>query len=430
MRYFEWMNPKSGARERISIDNGIYQREVGANKWKQIDFINIDKSISNDLPDYIYNYYFDDLKGENIIFTVSGTGYVFEFNYKNKSLKRLDKTFFKGYNFSAPQFIRNDTIYSIGGYGFWGYSRAITYYSDKLREWNEIRTRNFGPDSFVEGYQGYSKKTDKFYSGAPYKLLSLIDYKREVDDNLFAFDFKTLEWSIIGKINSFIPFRDENPKILWDGSHFLHFSATNIYLSDPIENKLYLVQNPKHFFHTRGVFHILGDTIYNYYENRTTVIKVSKKQLLKEAKYLGKFYESDNQLLYQYSYIALILSVLGIFSFFIFKRKTKFLNSMDGKSTHFNKLEIKLLKFFIEQDLKENKYVSVLQFNEILNLDNKSPENQRRMRNKFLKDLNLKFLLNYNINEAVTRYKSDEDNRLVLYRLKEEAKSHVEKLVS
>lgn len=317
-RHFEWMNSKSGARERISIDNGIYQREVGANKWQKIDVIDIDKAISDELPEYFSNNYFNDSKGEDVIFIISGTGYVFVFNYKNKSLRRLDKTYFKGYNFNAPQFIRNDTIYSIGGYGFWGYSRAITFYSNKLREWNEIRTRNFGPDSFVEGYQGYSKKTDKFYSGAPYKLLSLIDYKREVDDNLFAFDFKTLEWSIIGKINSFIPFRDENPKILWDGSHFLHFSATNIYLSDPIENKLYLVQNPKHFFHTRGVFHILGDTIYNYYDNQTTIIKLSKKQLFKEAKFIGKFYEPDDKMFYQYLYLALILIVLGIASYIVF----------------------------------------------------------------------------------------------------------------
>jgi hypothetical protein len=40
-RYFEWMNQKSGARERILVDAKTYIREVQPNVWKQLGVLNV-----------------------------------------------------------------------------------------------------------------------------------------------------------------------------------------------------------------------------------------------------------------------------------------------------------------------------------------------------------------------------------------------------
>lgn len=113
-----------------------------------------------------------------------------------------------------------------------------------------------------------------------------------------------------------------------------------------------------------------------------------------------------------------------------FFRTKKISNLKIDQNTHFDQLELNLLKCLVDEESNEKEYVSVLLVNDILNIQSKSPENQRRIRTKFLNDINLKFRLNYNISEAVTRYKSEEDNRLVLYRLKDEAKIHIKKLLS
>ena len=93
-------------------------------------------------------------------------------------------------------------------------------------------------------------------------------------------------------------------------------------------------------------------------------------------------------------------------------------------------MELELLKKLIGLESNEDKYLTVLEINEILKLDSKSPEYQRRIRSKFLKDLNLKFLINFKVNDAVTRFKSGEDCRLVLYKLTNEAKIHSAKFLN
>lgn len=428
-RYFEWINSRVGSRERILVDSRTYIREIQPNVWKQLAVLNVDTTILSDLADSFENNYFPASDGESLIFTVGGTGRVYSFNPNKRILKRLDKTYFRGYNFKAPQFLRNDTLYSFGGTGFWGYSKALTYYDIKFREWQDIRPINFGPESFVHGYQGYSKLEDKFYSAAPYRLLQLKGYPEVFDNRLFLFDFKSLQWSILGKINPDIPL-NEKKTIFWDGTHFLHFTLSKIYFIEPVKNEVHLFENEKSFFPLGDYMRMLGDTIYNFHDNHTTIVKISKKDILKQAKFIGVFYINDNQLIYQYAILA--FSVLGfiILGYVFINKKRKDQKKNISTNNQFDELELLFLKWFFELEMESNDQVSVVQINEMLKIDTKSPEHQRRIRSKFLNDLNLKFLINYKVNEAVIRFKSGEDSRLVYYKLTDEAKTHCRKLLN
>lgn len=422
-RYFEWINSSLGSRERILVDSRTYVREIQPNVWKQLAVLNVDSAILSDLAVTFNNNYFHASDGESLLFTVDGTGMVYHFNSNKMILKRLDKTYFRGYNFKAPQFLRKDTLYSFGGTGFWGYSKALTYYDVKLREWQDIRAINFGPESFVHGYQGYSKIADKFFSGAPYRVLLLKGYPKVIDDKLFAFDFKSLQWSILGNINPDLP-PDVNSTAIWDGKYFLHFTMSKIFFIEPVKNEVFLFENEKFYFPLGDHIKVQGDTIYIFHENQTTIVKLSKKDLLKQAKFFGVFYINDNQAIYQYA--AITFSVLGfiILGYQIFRKRKNIKRKVESFS-HFDELELLFLKRFLESDKESENYVSVVQINEILKIDDKSPEHQRRLRSKFLKDLNLKFLINYKIEEAIIRSKSGDDSRLVYYKLTNEAKELV-----
>jgi hypothetical protein len=421
------MNEKLGSRERIFLDSKVYVREVQPNVWNQLEILDFDSSVLFDLPETFYNNYFSAQDSENILFTINGTGKVYRFSTNKLLLARLDKTYYKGYNFGAPQFIRNDTLYSIGGYGFWGISKAITYYDEKLKEWQDIRAVNFGPESFGGGYQGYSKQSDKFYSCAPVRNLNLKGYPEIIDDKLYAFDFKTYEWSILGRLNPENPFKDRH-KIIWDGKYFLHFNVSKLYFMDPINNEVFLFENNKIFFPIGDDIRLIGDNIQFYHENLTSIVKLSKTQLLKEAKLIGKFYINEIQVYYQYSFAAMSLSGLILLGYFVYYKKRK--RFKIENSPNFDSLELTLLKKLIGLEMNEEKYVSVLEVNNIFKIDDKSPEHQRRLRSKFLKDLNLKFLINYKIEEAIIRSKSGDDSRLVYYKLTNEAKEHLIDLIN
>jgi hypothetical protein len=428
-RYFEWMNQNSGARERILVETKAHVREIQPNVWQQLGVLNVNAADLTDLPETFSNNYFLDTDGESLLITVSGTGKVYQFNLNKRELKRLDKTYFKGYNFEAPQFIRKDTLYSFGGTGFWGYSKSLTFYDKSQKEWQDLLAINIGPECFVGGYQGYSNQNDMFYSCAPVRNLQLKGYPKVIDDRLFAFNFKTYEWSILGKLNPEIPITDKKA-IIWDGKYFLHFNISNVYFLDPIKNEVFLFENHKSFFPNNNNIRLIGDTIQIYPENLTTIIKLSKTKLLHNAKFIGKFYINENQVYYYYSFAAISLSGLIILSYFVYYKKRKRSNSKIENNPNFDSLELTLLKKLIGLELDKEKYVSVLEVNEILRLDDKSPEHQRRLRSKFLKDLNLKFLINYKIKEAIVRFKSSEDSRLVYYKLTNEAKEQLIDLIN
>lgn len=80
------------------------------------------------------------IKGEKDLFIkIEGTGRLYKVTQrKNDSLffKRIDSTFYFGYNNNAYAFKYNDTIMSLGGFGYWRFNGQLRYYSFKNREWD------------------------------------------------------------------------------------------------------------------------------------------------------------------------------------------------------------------------------------------------------------------------------------------------------
>jgi hypothetical protein len=415
-RYFEWINNKSGLRERIDVDTYHHSVEIEAGVWNLATNLIVEKSTFRDLPPNFGNNFFYCKNNQLVRFTLHGIGQVYEYNPEKNTLSRIDHTYYKGYNFGAPQFLRRDTLYNFGGYGFWNYTNVITYYDQELREWQLIRPQEEGPKSLIGGYQGYHVKNDIFYSGAAEIELVRRRINKTIDENFYAFDFKQQNWSKLGSINPDLPFKIRR-SIYWDGEHFIQWSADKIYIIDPQANKVYAVEDPKGYFNANDQFYRIGDTIYNYWKNQTTIVKLSKSSLLKKAKLIGAFYTSPASNQFLYSILLFVAIVLGIIIFLILRK----IKSKNRYKNFLNDTELTLLNKMIALSQFSEKQLSVVELNEILNIDQKSPDNQRTIRMKFLNDLNVKLLINLQIDEAIERVSSKEDKRLVLYKLKPEA---------
>jgi hypothetical protein len=91
---------------------------------------------------------------------VSGFGHLWE--YRQGRLERLDTTFFAGSNFGADRFVYHDTLYSHGGYGFWLNHGVLTYFDPRYKEWE--RTALTGYSGPVQPYpiSGFSGKNKRW----------------------------------------------------------------------------------------------------------------------------------------------------------------------------------------------------------------------------------------------------------------------------
>jgi hypothetical protein len=91
------------------------------------------------------------------------------------------------------------------------------------------------------------------------------------------------------------------------------------------------------------------------------------------------------------------------------------LNVLEKSTTYFDTLELRLIKILVETPTEE---VSVKELNDILHLSKLSHENQRQRRHLFLKDLNVKLKMLYNVNDCIERKSSLEDKRIKTYHIK------------
>ncbi len=413
--YFEWVNPKNALRERIEVSSQNHLKEVKAGVWEVATQLSINPTIFKDLPPNLIKYFYLD-NGKNIWFTVNGTGMVYQFTPATNSFMRIDNTFYKGHNFFALQFVRQNKLYSLGGQGFWEYSKVLSYFDTNLKEWEMIRTKNLGHEVTNRGYHGYAAKKDVIFSGASSVALPINDLQEKFDDRLFVYDFKKSNWTVLGHINANLPFQT-NFDVYWDGEHFIQFARDKLYLINPIANTVYVVDDQTQMFSAHEMtsrYFSVGDTIYHYTANGQSIYKFSKKEMLKKAKYFGAFYSEETP------YAAFLIGFLilisgGAVTYFFAKRKKKFTKSFDGI---FEDLELRLINSLI--DLGEHDYLTNNDINDILDLNDKGQENQRKIKMNLINQINNKIAHKFNIEEAVCRKNILDDKRLKAYYMKPE----------
>ena len=412
-----WLPPHQNLRQRINLDTRQFEQEVSSDSWVSIrpllaneqEFVTLMAKPNH--ADYFY------ISKNTIRFVIQGTGLVYDFEPTTATLKRVDRTIHSGYNFGATRFIRKNTLYSIGGEGFWAYNKHITYFDEKIsKEWELLRPKNPGPEMISSGFLGYSASEDVFYSGGSIHKNFLEDEKLSFPRELQRFNFATKSWEILGNISADLPL-EEHRAIFWNGTHFVHLARDRAYIIDPAKNEVYQYLDNSTYFEANGEFFVSGDTIkYFHFAHRGPLSIIPVNELLKKSTYIGRFYEPDYSLYYLGG--AGLLILIGIF-YWVYTRKRKIEPSFDD-------LERKLLKALIDSG---DNYIPTNELNEILECASKSQENQRRIRFMTIKQVNEKLAFYYNIKNAIERTASTEDKRLITYRLKKGVREKIKAIL-
>ena len=411
-RNFYWVDPATTYRNYIQLDTYELFIERTPGQWVNEGKVKLDPKIHNDIPPSFDTQYFILEGGKKIRFTLKGTGQVYEYEPAQRTFKRIDRTFYRGYNFDAVQFMRQGKLYSFGGYGFWHFSNVLTYYDELRAEWEILRPNNIGPTSIdSKGFSGYAQKLDVFYSGASAITVPLEKFKSKLGEDFFVFDFKTKSWTFLGKINSLLD-QSTNWDVFWTGTYFLKWENDQLFIIDPTNNEVLLYQNNEKFFTTNGQYFVKGDTVYNYWNDKGNIDYFSVKEILNKATYVGPFYSRETPLLHYLLIFCIICSAAG--SFWIYKRKIG-----NARAGYFDSLEEKLLLALMKRHTKGG--LSSQQVNDSLLLHTKSFDNQRRVRVNVINKINQKMTHHYKISEAIVRLASAEDKRQSIYKLSPEA---------
>lgn len=402
-QYLKWVDAKRSVRNRIDLQKQVVEEESIPGEWKTTRKVRVLEEVLNDLPKQVTNKYFQVGSSGQIWFTISGTGYILALDSRTNELTKVDRTYYRGYNFDASQFIRKGVLYSFGGYGFWHSSNALTYFDTGVAEWQSIRPENYGPNTIQSGYQGYNSTLDVFYSGASEEQQSVLDIEKKYSNKLFKLNFKDLRWETLGDINSDLPFTKRR-EIFWNGQYFFQWAFNKIYVIDPAKNSVRVFDNHKHAIGTNE-FYANADTLYCYMDNGSTIIKYPIRELLSDSVYVGKFY--SNKTYIYYITVSIILILVGICGYILFKKRKQ-----QQTEKLFNHIEKQVI-----DSLLECSTLTTQDLNDILKISSKSLDNQRRIRLDIIKQLNDKIYTVYGIADGIDKEPDNFDRRLNIYSL-------------
>jgi len=117
-------------------------------------------------------------------------GFYYLFKLKGDSAIRLDRSSYHGANFNSYFFSWQNTIYLLGGYGFFTTHNNLISFNENKREWAKVNTGGNGPE-FIHGIS--FRNNNKIYSFNNFKAGNNVS-KDILDSNLYVLDLLAMQW--------------------------------------------------------------------------------------------------------------------------------------------------------------------------------------------------------------------------------------------
>jgi hypothetical protein len=435
---FKWLDTEKKRVYRIDIKKSVLEQSLNSIEWQEIGKAELKNIKEKDIlaGNEINCLNTDD---KNFVYLLMGcTNQVYQFNYQTLLLERIDKTYFGGFNCQSTKFIRNKTLYSVGGYGLFRTNNLFVYYQANRNEWDAINFLNDAPKSIYKGLSGYVKKTDSFLTGFNVFVSSSENSgKVYTDYGFYEYKFKDNKWHKLGEIKQTLLRnikKEDFQYYHWNGKYFIFRvydkGFNNLIIIDPFLNEVYNWVDKQRLFNT-GILekleyeYVHEDSLFSYKvfntgnRNERQKFAISIEETKKQATYVGKLYEVENN----NHWLLLIATGIGflivcLIIYYIFLKDKRFKKYVFFSSNTLDKVEIKMVEALIKNFEKGGMHTE--EINDLLEIDDKSIDNQRKIRHELIKTLNLKLKMMYNFDNSIVRNPSNSDKRIFNYQLNEE----------
>jgi len=307
---------------------------------------------------------------------------------KGDSIFRIDNSYEHKMQLGSIEFIRNDTIFRYGGYGFFENRNFFTFYDKKVNGWESLDINgDIIPERISDFIYNFNK--DKLYISGGYRFDK---FKKDVKyPNLksYLFDFNSKEWSIIGDLNTsvfnsiYFPL-DENSLINFtDGMiHIMDFEQNSIkkFSSNPISKKI-----ESSFFKP-----FINKNNVVYFELKNDVLNIKSTSL---GEFISNLKSIENERIYGVSYwlysLIILILVIILLLYVVFK---KFVNKI---------LKIGDVFFYNLKKIKLNEKEKVI-FNLLYTSSKKGKSVENRIITDFFEDRTLNYgTINRRKNELI-----------------------------
>ena len=366
-------------------------------------------------------YFFGGLSGD--VYTIN-----------NDSLKRLDATPDHRLNISSNIYVHNDTLFKYGGYGYWSQRNFNIYFDFESKEWQVYKAskESYNPMGSFYGLHFKSEERIYFFGG---KIIDETNRVNQIkNEAVIYFDFKTKTFEKLGTSelelyashylvhdNEFIYLIKDN--ILYQISP--KDNTVNLY-SYP--NRLWRISKERHFnTYNNGQYYIEVNDALN---NKSRLISLSKEELIKKPLGSTNLYRKElftkTVLIVLVVFLAAVLSLILIKIFLSKKQILLKEESLVYKNIHYplEKVEIKILKKLVATHKIYTKEVL-----EIIENKDLSYVHNTRIKDKTIKDLNIKLKMIFNFPKPpIVEIRSSEDRRIKLFHFDKTVKGKMSKI--
>ena len=328
-------------------------------------------------------------------------GYHYVFKLVNGIPIRQDESTFHGGNFGRFLFTWNNTIYALGGYGFFNTNNNLEYYNSKLKGWAVQSVSGDKPKNILGIAYLLNNQIISFNN---YKAGNSIE-KDALDSNIYILDLRKMKWQkfhlsesacqigriyhlrdyviSIGELNTIIInkhhkkfIRIENEKY---GLDINHNQLDKIYL-----NSIYLKTFSNHKKEALN-FEINIENIWN---------KTQKFSLIKQQKTIAKSTS--------FSIILMGLFLLLVIFYFLIRKKDKLVLK---SHVEYNEIELRLIN--------SKKILNTDELDEIFEITHLDLDARKLKRSRMIEDINSRF------SDFIIREKDNNDKRKFVYRIQD-----------
>ena len=365
---------------------------------------------------------------DTTLISFSGSGLVYSLG-RNGGITRHDRTYFSGYNFGALRFFDGNRLWSIGGYGLWRVTDLTLFYDHELREWERQPMR----PSIIEGFG------DGFYSLVAPGVLRMAVSSRadfngsEVQLMVLEADLKNKTYRFVGSpvVDLDLFNNTDNLGYASNGTWNLLYEENRLLLANLAENRL--IQTPLTnafaqafdgnsgaLLHPKGVLFVeVASTVTN---NHYKIVQTELKKLLNnpENKEIGPIYEPYwvNQVRANLKLIASLLLGLGGLTALIIRYRRSRPVAERAFAQELSPSQRILFKHLMI--LPADASITTLELNQILGIEEKTWDNQRKIRSTLLQELEEKGMKHLGVPSFIERISSEDDRRIRRYRIKPE----------
>ena len=331
------------------------------------------------------------IKANKLIFLDNHGGDVFELTEKD-SLAKIDNSDIKNFLIGSSIFIKNDTLFRYGGYGYWSTSNFFIYLDNTTKQWEVYNISNTSSKA-KDVHSHFSIDTgNEFYFFGGHSITHNGARDGFSNNEVWSFNFQTKNWHFLGKSKT--DFGSDPADFIIDKSIYIINELGRLYRVDLIENEFTEFKiNPFIYLFKKHVNPVFYKDYLYYIDKKGVVKKVGFKTLSNKVLKTATFYEKKNNkepLLISVGFVFLCFLLIAIYEYLKLrntivisknglKYKTKFIPLDSVAISIIELVIIKEVEFYVITELVRKEHLSKIQ--------------NERNRNQYLEDINLKIKL-------------------------------------